>query len=368
MEDDMRTKISLQIIRTAFVVIGLIALLGSTSQRAATQTPPTLRLGIIGLDTSHVLRFTELLNDPSRPDHVPGARVVAAFKGGSPDVEESASRIERFTAEMQDKWKVELVGTIEALCQRVDAVLLMSVDGRKHLEQIRPVFTAGKPVFIDKPFAGNFQQAYEIVQLGKKSGVPFFSSSPRRFSAEVQALKNNRSLGDIQGAITYGPMPIEPHVPDMFWYGIHSVEMLYTLMGLGCETVARVHTEGADVVTGTWAGGRIGVVRGDRKDKTYGAVVFGSKAVVTSKAADEEPKKADTNQPARSGYYGVVSAVIKFFQTKEPPVSPEETLEIMAFMQAADLSKARHGAPVTLAEVWKDGESKARAARAGRED
>jgi hypothetical protein len=158
-------------------------------------------------------------------------------------------------------------------------------------------------------------------------------------------------------------MPIEPHVPDLFWYGIHSVESLYTLMGAGCETVARVHSEGADVVTGRWKDGRIGVVRGDRKDKTYGAVVFGSKAVVSSKAAGEEPTKADPNQPARSGYYGVVSAVIKFFQTKEPPVSPEETLEIMAFMQAADLSKARQGAPVTLAEVWKVGGSKVRAAK-----
>jgi predicted dehydrogenase len=229
----------------------------------------------------------------------------------------------------------------------------MSVDGRQHLDQILPVFAAKKPVFIDKPFAGNFEQAVQIVQLGKKSGVPFFSSSPRRFSAETQALKHNQNLGDIQGAITYGPMPIEPYVPDMFWYGIHSVETLYTLMGPGCETVARVHTDGADVVTGKWKDGRIGVVRGDRKDRTYGAVVFGGKAVVTSNAAGEESKTTAASQPARSAYYGVVSAVVKFFQTKEPPVSPEEALEIMAFMQAADLSKARNGAPVALSELWK---------------
>jgi predicted dehydrogenase len=318
---------------------------------------------MIGTDTSHVLRFTELLNDPTRPDHVPGARVVAAFKGGSPEVEDSATRIERFTAELKDKWKVELVGSIEELCQKVDAVLLMSVDGRQHLAQIRPVFAARKPVFIDKPFAGNFDQAYQIVEIGKKSGVPFFSSSPRRFSAEVQSLKHNQTLGSIEGAFTYGPMPLEPHVPDLFWYGIHSVESLYTLLGPGCETVARVHSEGADVITGRWKDGRIGVVRGDRKDKTYGAVVFGSKLVVTSKAAGDEPAKSDPNQPARSGYYGVVSAVVKFFQTGEPPVSPEETLEIMAFMQAADLSKARKGAPVALTEVWKDYEMKTKAAK-----
>ncbi|MDQ3009512.1 MAG: Gfo/Idh/MocA family oxidoreductase [Acidobacteriota bacterium] len=358
----MKIKFNPRFILLVLTVTSFVVLPGSTTQRAAIQTAP-LRLGMIGLDTSHVLRFTELLNDPSRPDHVPGARVVAAFKGGSPDVEDSTTRIERFTAEMKDKWKVELVGSIEELCQKVDAVLLMSVDGRQHLAQIRPVFAAKKPVFIDKPFAGNFEQAYQIVELGQKSGTPFFSSSPRRFSAEVQTLKRNQSLGDIQGAFAYGPMPIEPHVPDLFWYGIHSVESLYTLMGAGCETVTRVHTEGADVVTGRWKDGRIGVVRGDRKDKTYGAVVFGSKSVVSTKAAGDEPKTTDPNQPARSGYYGVVSTVVKFFQTKQPPVSPEETLEIMAFMQAADLSKARNGAPVALTEVWKDYGMKAKAAK-----
>jgi hypothetical protein len=89
------------------------ALLGSSPKRVATGTQKELRLGMIGLDTSHGIRFAELLNDPARPDHVPGARVVAAFKGGSPDMEQSASRIERFTAEIGDKWKVELVGSIE---------------------------------------------------------------------------------------------------------------------------------------------------------------------------------------------------------------------------------------------------------------
>ena len=353
----MRLTARIRFMVAALVVAGLPALLGTTLQHAATQPPP-LRLGMIGLDTSHVVRFTELLNDPSRPDHIAGARVIAAFKGGSPDVEDSATRIERFTAEMRDKWKVELVGSIEELCKKVDAVLLMSVDGRKHLEQVRPVFAAKKPVFIDKPFAGNFQQAYEIVQLGRKSGVPFFSSSSQRYSPEIQWLRRNHTLGDIQGAFTYGPMTLEPHHPDFFWYGIHSVESLYALMGAGCETLTRASSDGADVVTGRWKDGRIGIVRGDRKDHTYGAVVFGSKAVITSKDAVPELARANANQPQRSSYYGLVSEIMKFLQTKEPPVTPEETLEIMAFMQAADLSKARNGAPVALVEVWKDRESK----------
>lgn len=342
-----------RIIQIVFVLAGLIALLGSIPKRATTQIAAPLRLGMIGLDTSHVLRFIELLNDPSHHDHVPGARVVAAFKGGSPDMEQSATRIERFTAEVRDKWKVELIGSIEELCRRVDAVLLLSVDGRVHLEQVKPVFAARKPVFIDKPLAANFRDAREIVRLARESGTPFFSSSTRRFAVEIEALKNNQSFGQVQGAMTYGPMPIDRTHPDLFWYGIHSVEALYTLMGPGCEIVTRTHTASSDVVSGRWKDGRIGTMRGNREDKNYGAIVFGSKGVVNAKDAGAEAKLADANKATRSGYYGGVSAVVKFFQTKIPPVAPEETLEIIAFMEAAEISKARSGAPVALKEVMK---------------
>lgn len=345
----MQNRIDSRLIQTVFVIVGLITLLGSVPRHGAAQNDAPLRLGMIGLDTSHVLRFTELLNDPSHADHVPGARVIAAFKGGSPDIEASASRIERFTAELKDKWKVELVGSIEELCRKVDAIMLMSVDGRVHLEQVRPVIAAKRPVFIDKPFAGSFSDAREIVRLARAAGVPFFSSSSRRFSPEIQALKQNQSVGDILGAFTYGPMPIEPHHPDLFWYGIHSVETLYTLMGTGCETVARTHSEGADMVVGRWRDGRIGTMRGNRNDTTYGAVVFGSKGVASSPSPKDETE--NKGKPQRSGYYGAVSAVVTFFKTKTPPVTAEETLEIFAFMEAADLSKARNGAPVALKEL-----------------
>lgn len=320
-----------QILRLSFLL-----LLASSS--AFAQDKPPLRLGIIGTDTSHVPAFTQMLNDPSRPDHVPGARVVAAFKGGSPDVESSRTRVDRFAAEIKDKWNVELVNSIEELCQKVDAVLIESVDGRPHLEQIKPVLKAKKPVFIDKPFAGSLRDAKEIVRLAKEAGVPFFSSSSLRFVPDIQELKKSPQLGDLIGAVTYGPSPTEPHHPDLFWYGIHGVETLYTLMGPGCESVTRTHTNGAEVVTGRWKDGRIGTFRGIRDGKQkYGAVAFGSKDVIA-----KEPK---------TGYRELVVEIVKFFQTGTPPIAPEETLEIMAFMEAADLSKQRNGAPVMLKEL-----------------
>ncbi len=307
-------------------------------QPAAAQTE--IKVGLIGLDTSHVIQFAQLLNDPSRPDHVRGARIVAAFKGGSPDVESSATRIEKFTAEIRDKWKIEIVDSIEELTRKVDAVIITSVDGRTHLKQVRPVFAAKKRVFIDKPFAGNTKDALEIVRLARESGTPFFSTSGLRFSSIAQGLKKNTGLGEILGAFTYGPAPTEPHHPDLYWYGIHAVEILYTLMGPGCESVSRVHTKGADVVVGRWKDGRTGVVRGIRDGATsYGAVAFGSKSI------------GSAGPPQGSDYGALMTSIVKFFETGAPPVAPEETLEMMAFMEAADLSKSRNGAQVALKEL-----------------
>jgi Oxidoreductase family, NAD-binding Rossmann fold len=308
------------------------------SQTAA--QPPEIRVGIIGTDTSHVTAFTKLLNDKGDPGYVPGARVVAAFKGGSPDVEASRTRIDRFAAELKDKWGVEFVNSIEELCEKVDAVLLESVDGRPHLNQVRPVFKAKKRVFVDKPFTASYADAREIVRLSRESGVPFFSSSSLRFVADVQAMKNSGKHGGLTGAFTFGPENLEPHHPDLFWYGIHAVEMLYTLLGPGCEELTRVKTDNADTVVCRWKDGRIGTMRGLIKGKQdYGAVAFGMNAVLA------------TPVPMRSDYRGLLVEIVKFFQTGVPPVDPAETLEIMAFMEAAELSKARGGASVALAEV-----------------
>jgi predicted dehydrogenase len=311
---------------------------GMRAQNAA----PELRLGIIGTDTSHATAFTRLLNDAANPNRIPGARVVAAFKGGSPDVDSSRTRVEGFATELRDRWGVEIVDSIDALVGKVDAVLLESVDGRPHLSQARPVFAAKKRVFIDKPMAASYADAREIARLSRESGTPFFSSSSLRFSTDLQALKRNEKLGRLFGALTYGPAPTEPHHPDLFWYGIHAVEMLYTLMGPGVESVTRVRTDNADVVVGRWKDGRSGTMRGSRAGRQeYGAVAFGDTATIA------------TNPPLKYDYRDLLVEIVKFFQTGVPPVPADETLEIMAFMEAADLSKTRGGGPVSLAEILK---------------
>ncbi len=295
-----------------------------------------LRAGIIGVDTSHAVEFTKILNAANPAADVAGVRVVAAFPGGS-DVPESRRRRGKFIEEVK-AMNVELVDSIPALLKKVDVVLLESVDGRQHLEQVRLVMEAGKPVFIDKPLAGSLADALAILMLGIRTHTPWFSSSSLRFAARTQAIKNDPAIGQIIGCSTWSPFHLDPSVPDFYWYGIHGIETLYTIMGTGCETVSRTHTAGTDFAVGVWPGGRIGTFRGIREGKNdYGAIVYGTKGVGTAGKFD--------------GYRPLLVEIVKFFKTKQPPVDPHETLEIMTFMAAADASREAGGKPVKLAEV-----------------
>jgi len=296
-------------------------------------TAAEIRLGIVGTDTSHVIAFTRVLNDPSAPGHVPGARVVAAFKGGSPDIKSSYERVDKFAAELSAKWSVEIVPDIPTLAQKVDAVLLESVDGRRHLEQARQIIAARKPVFIDKPLAATLEDAREIARLAGEAGVPWWSSSSLRYSEIVTALKSP----DATGVATWGPGPFEEHhYLELSWYAIHPIEMLYALMGTGCEEVTRISGQTADLIVGRWKDGRIGSVRALRPSGGYGAIVFRPKQILQS------------NPQMKNGYGPLLAEIVRFFQTGKPPVPNEETLEIFAFMDAAQRSKAAGGKPVPL--------------------
>ena len=296
-----------------------------------------LRIGIIGCDTSHATAFTESINNPDAKGHVPGGKVVAAYKGGSKDIPSSANRVEEYAKTLADKYSVKFYDSIEELCQNVDAVLLESVDGRPHLEQVRPVLKAKKIAFVDKPMAGSLRDAREIFRLAKEANVPIFSSSALRFGKNTQEVRNG-SIGRVAYAETYGPCELEPHHPDLFWYGVHGTEALFTVMGTGCETVQRRKTpEDKIEVVGTWKDGRKGVFR---EDKTFRGLAKGEKGEAPVGSFD--------------GYVPLVVEIMKFFKSGVPPVSSEETLEIFAFMEAADVSKAKNGEAVKIADLLKN--------------
>lgn len=318
-----------------FIRIALTAVLSTLVLGAPSAAE--IKIGMIGLDTSHVIEFTRILNDATAKDHVPGGKVVAAFKGGSPDLPDSRDRVEGYTKTLQAQYGVELVPTIEELCRKVDAVMIESVDGRPHLAQARPVIAAGKPLFIDKPVAGTLDDAIEIFRLAKEKGVPCFSSSAYRYYDGLVELKG-KDIGELRGAISYGPANTNPTHPDLFWYGVHATEALFAVMGTGCESVVRTATPDTDVVTGVWIGGRVGTLIGLRDQATpHKVIAFGTKAVA------EQREDAD--------YRPLVAEIVKFFETRIAPVSAEESIQIFAFMEAADESKRQGGAPVRIEDV-----------------
>jgi hypothetical protein len=295
-----------------------------------------IKIGLIGLDTPHVTDFTELINNPNAKGYVPGARVVAGYKGGSADIPISIQSVEGYTKTLGEKYDVKIYNTIEELCNNVDAVMIESIDGRTHLAQARIVIAEKKPLFIDKPMAGSLNEAIEIFRLAESSAVPIFSSSSLRFAKNTQAVAQG-SIGKVLGAETMSPAHLEKTHPDLFWYGIHGCESLFTVMGTGCESVQRrTTTDGKIEVVGVWNGKRTGIFR---ESKTYGGSARGENGEAAIGAFD--------------GYAPLIVEIVKFFQTKRPPVSAAETIEILAFMEAADESKQQDGKVILLSEILK---------------
>jgi predicted dehydrogenase len=243
------------------------------------------------------------------------------------------TRRDKYAQTLRDQYHVQFYQDITSLCRNVDAVLLESLDGRVHLEQAKQVIAAHKILFIDKPLADSLQDAREIATLAKEAHVPWFSSSSLRYADWVQDLRSK----DNQGVYSWGPGPQEPHQKlELSWYAIHPIEVLYTLMGPGCDQVSETTSAEADVITGHWKDGRLGTVRAIRPYSEYGAVVFRSKTIVQSPAK------------VQFSYKLLVEQIVQFFQTGKLPVPNEETLEIFAFMEAAQRSKRNGGQPEKL--------------------
>lgn len=310
---------------------------------AYARRPSVGKIGIIGLDTSHSMGFTRLLHSEANPKFR-DFRIVAATPNGSKDVAGSASRIPENSALMAAAG-IPLM-PIEELLQRVDYVILNTNDGNVRLSQCQKIFETGKPVFINKPFAADLEGVVSIFDLAKRKNVPFFSSSSMRYHknrVELETLKNN---GHVLGADTFSPAQLEKSHTDLFWYGIHAVEMLYSVMGPDSVEVSRVHTDGADVITGTWDKQRLGTLRGTREGRPeYGGRVFAEKGVVPI-------------QPAQ-GLTDLLEEIVTFFTSGKSPVPIEETLQIYSFMAAADISKTKRGAAVSISQTLEKAKRKA---------
>lgn len=289
-----------------------------------------LKLGILDFDTSHVVEFTRRLNQLADPDQcVEGARVVIGCPGVSKIM---ADRIPGYAKQMKE-WNVPLVDKPEEMIGKVDGMLVESVQGSMHLERARPFLEAGIPCFVDKPFANSVEDAEKLVELSQKHNAPIFSSSSLRYATEVVSFVQDGKAGKLQGVEVYGPAALEEGNPELLNYGIHAIEMLFTLMGSGCDRVMCQHEGGADVVVGHWRDGRLGTMRGLRAGLSgaFGFLAFSDKAI--------------QHVPVGTKYIyrELLKQIVKFFEERKAPVDPAETVEIIRFIIAAGRSVGRHG-------------------------
>jgi predicted dehydrogenase len=330
----MSRAFSGRILRTLALSAVLAGCLACPAVAAEPAKP--IRVGILGMD-AHALPWTQIINGPKASGELAEMRIVAGYPGGSPDLPASMEILHK-SVEPCRKLDVEIVDSIDKLLAKVDAVLLLSIDGRTHLAQARPVFAAKKPMFIDKPIATTLADAMTIYRLAKENNVPCFTSSALRMAPATVTVRSDPAVGGVRGCDAYSPASAMPFHPDLFYYGIHGIEALFGIMGPGCKSVSRVHAENYDVVVGLWDGGRIGTFRGTREGAHgYGATVFGKKGVASVGKFE--------------GYEPLLVQIVRFFKTGKAPVTPEESLEVIAFMEAANESMRLGGCPVTIESV-----------------
>lgn len=295
----------------------------------------TLKAGMVGLDTSHCQAFLEILHDPASPYHVPGVRVTGVYAGGSEQFSLSRERVKKFSAEITSRFQIPAYDNIPDLAKDVDVLFLTSVDGRQHPEQFNQM-ASGKPVFIDKPFAVTTADAASMIRRAAATGTPILSCSALRFAEGIAELAQSRQ--DILACEAYGPAPILPDYPGYFWYGIHSAEILFLLMGGDCQSVRTLTTDKMDVLSGSWQDGRTGLVLGTRfEGYEFGCLIHTGSGARLGIAKDIPPYHAC-----------MLKEIVRFFQSGKSPVDVRETYQIIAFLEAANQSRDENSAPVRV--------------------
>lgn len=288
------------------------------------------KIGIIGLDSTHALVFTQIINDKSHHFHVFGGEVTAAFPGGSDDFEMSYSRIKGFTEQIRRQPDIKIVDSPEEAAEACDAILLLSVDGRAHLELFRRIAGYGKPVFIDKPMAVSYADAAAIAELAKLNGVPLMSCSALRFAEGLTNALMEDKKGHVIGMDCYGPMALQATQPGLFWYGVHTAEMLFRTLGKNCEKVLAVTNDDHDLISGVWGNGIIGTIRGNRQgNDQFGALLHREAGTV----------HIDVYSHPKSYYASLLEQIMSMFLTGKPGIDMDETLQIIRFMEAANESR-----------------------------
>lgn len=282
-----------------------------------------IRVGIIGLDTSHAIEFPRRMQAPDLDAamKVPGLRAVSCLRFATPFQDEAGLDARQ---KQLEQWGVKVTRTFEDAVKGVDALMLEINDPAYHLEYFERCAARGLPIFLDKPMADTIANGRKIADLARRHGTRVFSSSSLRF---VRALEDACAAVP-KPAMTsvYGPLGKAPAGSSVVWYGVHAFEMLQRALGRGAAAVLAKRDALGTVAIVRYPDARRGLV-----ELTEGSYLYGGCLRALDKAA---PFVVDLGR----AYTEELARVADFFRGGPAPVAMEDTLEVMALLDAAERS------------------------------
>lgn len=288
----------------------------------------SVNIGMIGTDSSHTVAFTRILNNQAHPFHVAGGKITRVVRYWSDDFALSCSREERFSTQLSNDFQLPFA-ELSQIGEHCDAFMLEAADGRKHLELFKQLIAWSKPIFIDKPLAIGYEAASEIIQLAKRHNIPIMSSSALRYSHVLQEQLSSIDKQQIKKVTVKCPLIIEPTQSRYYWYGIHGVEMLYSILGSGCTDIHAAITEYADILTGIWGDGTIGeLICVHDTAQPFEVIVHTEEDEILISLSDEAHQIPY--------YASMLEEVISFFTHKTSPIAYDEMLEVIWFIDKAE--------------------------------
>ncbi len=289
-----------------------------------------VRIGLVGLDTSHSVAFTKCFNKAGDAEHVAGGTVVAAFPGGSPDFDLSISRVAGYRKTLEEEYGVKMMGSPAEVAGVVDLLVLGSCDGRVHRKQFEETVGFHRPTFIDKPIATSSADAKAIFDLAARENVPVMSCSALRYAENLtKAMKEGE--GPVLGVDVFGPMAEQETQPGLFWYGVHCVEVIERVMGVGCKEVHATKNKEGDLISFVYGDGRMASMRGMRVGHhKFGAAIHREKGF----------QFVDISGGKRSYYAGMLDAMMATLPMRKSDIKAEETLEVVRMIEAANEARA----------------------------